>query len=62
MARIAPACHWTADIGGWNFGPDGTRPWNGVDNGWKGIASLRDFLIKTYRKAKSKYDNDASAA
>src|SRR3954452_9436932 len=33
LALIAPACHWTADSGDWDFGVEGRRPWNALDNG-----------------------------
>lgn len=52
LELIAPVCHWTAADGDWNFGPDGTRPWDGIENGTKGISFLRDFLVKAYKKAK----------
>lgn len=53
LALVAPACHWTAEDGDWNFGVDGSRPWDAIDNGSKGIAFLRDFLVRTYRQAKA---------
>lgn len=61
LALIADDCHWTADSGDWNFGPDGKRPWDGIDNGTKGIGFLRDFLVKSYRRAKVKVKADTAA-
>ena len=62
LAHVAPACHWTAESGDWDFGPDGRRPWNALDNSTKGIGFLSTFLMKTYRRAKAKPEEDDEAA
>lgn len=54
LSLIADKCHWTEADGDWDFGPDGKRPWDGIDNGTKGIGFLRDFLVKSYKRAKAK--------
>jgi len=62
LACIAKSCHWTSDDGPWNFGPDGTRDWDGIDNSTKGIGFLTGYLRRVYNKAKAKDDSDISAA
>lgn len=62
LACIAKSCHWTAEDGGWDFGPDGKRDWDGIDNSTKGIGFLTGYLRRVYNKAKAKDDTDVSAA
>ncbi len=62
LAYIADSCHWTADDGGWDFGPDGKRDWDGIDNSTKGIGFLTGYLRRVYNKAKAKQDGTAEVA
>lgn len=61
LALVAPNCHWTAESGDWDFGPDGRRPWNALDNGTKGIGFLRAFLVNVYHEAKADAAANATA-
>jgi DNA sulfur modification protein DndB len=60
LEKVAPFCHWTADSGDWNFGPDGVRPWNGVDNNARGGSFLKNYLVRAYKKASTANEGPAS--
>ena len=61
LALIAGNCHFTADDGGWDFGPDGKRDWDAIDNSTKGIGFLTaDTSKRVYLKAKAKAETAAA--
>lgn len=60
LKKLQPLCHWTE--GNWDFGPEGTRPWNRLENTEIGIKLLRNYLNKEYRKMLKKGGGEDAAA
>jgi DGQHR domain-containing protein len=48
LLPIRPHCCWTA--GSWDFGPEGTRKWNQLQNTPKDLRLLINHLLTTYKQ------------
>ena len=48
LVPLRNVCRWTS--GSWDFGPEGTRKWNQVQNTPKDILLVADHLLAEYKR------------
>jgi DGQHR domain-containing protein len=60
LEMVSASCHWTADDGPWDFGNEGSRDWDAIDNSTKGSGFLTGQLKKMYLRAKAENEKDAA--